>query len=458
MPSAADEPQVDRFSADRPEAPSAGSSADAASGSSGQSDAAEPTYTTEPAAAPDQATQGEAARSEEPHRRRRRRRRRPPRDFDAARAAATAGGPAPESALDENGPSIGPADDRDRRHTTGGDTTVDDKVGGAAEGGAAIPRERAPGDRLPRRRRRRRPPIGALAPTAPGALGSALPSAEPSIVDPGGAGAAPEGGAEAGAPRPTLHLRRPVRGRRQLPRPPGLQRGAAEPAPSGGDAPAGEAAVDAAPAGAPRPEGEFPRRRRRRRPPPRAGEAAGTNEARQADGAPREGGRPPRGRGRDRRPGEQRLQDAPPQPTGEPQDRGAARGSGGRGRDDRGAGGRGPGGQRDGRRGTGRDGPPRRVEQKLYALESMVDRGFEDVPDEAEDSGSRRVHWTIVKRTVADQKSGKPMSASYVLQREGAETEFPNLGAARAAANKTIVHPEKLTMSKAEHVAAKNSK
>ncbi|MGC2521818.1 MAG: hypothetical protein WA417_04165, partial [Stellaceae bacterium] len=119
---------------------------------------------------------------------------------------------------------------------------------------------------------------------------------------------------------------------------------------------------------------------------------------------------------------------------------------------------RGPGGQRDGRRGTGRDAAPRRVEQKLYALESMVDRGFEDVDDEAEDSGSRRVHWTIVKRTVADQKSGKPMSASYVLQREGAETEFPNLGAARAAANKTIVHPEKLTMSKAEHVAAKNSK
>jgi hypothetical protein len=88
----------------------------------------------------------------------------------------------------------------------------------------------------------------------------------------------------------------------------------------------------------------------------------------------------------------------------------------------------------------------------------MVDRGFEDVPDEAEDSGSRRVHWTIVKRTVADQKSGKAMSATYVLQRDGGETEFPNLGAARAAANKTIVHPEKLTMSKAEHAAAKNAK
>jgi len=29
------------------------------------------------------------------------------------------------------------------------------------------------------------------------------------------------------------------------------------------------------------------------------------------------------------------------------------------------------------------------------------------------------------------------------------------LGAARSAVNKTIVHPEKLTLSKAEHVAAK---
>jgi hypothetical protein len=88
----------------------------------------------------------------------------------------------------------------------------------------------------------------------------------------------------------------------------------------------------------------------------------------------------------------------------------------------------------------------------------MVDRGFEDIPDDTADSGDRRVYWTIVKRSVADQKTGKAMGATYVLQREGSETEFPNLGAARAAANKTIVHPEKLTMSKAEHVAAKNSK
>jgi hypothetical protein len=85
----------------------------------------------------------------------------------------------------------------------------------------------------------------------------------------------------------------------------------------------------------------------------------------------------------------------------------------------------------------------------------VVDRGFEDIAGEAEESATRRVHWTIVKRTVADQKSGKPMSAIYVLQRDGVESEFPNLGAARSAVNKTIVHPEKLTLSKAEHAAAK---
>jgi hypothetical protein len=47
------------------------------------------------------------------------------------------------------------------------------------------------------------------------------------------------------------------------------------------------------------------------------------------------------------------------------------------------------------------------------------------------------------------------MSSTYILQREGADSEFPNLGAARLAVNKTIVHPEKLTLSKAEHAAAK---
>jgi hypothetical protein len=85
----------------------------------------------------------------------------------------------------------------------------------------------------------------------------------------------------------------------------------------------------------------------------------------------------------------------------------------------------------------------------------VVDRGFEDVSEESDAGATRRIHWTIIKRTVADQKSGKAMSAVYVMQRDGVEAEFPNLGAARAAVNKTIIHPEKLTLSKAEHAAAK---
>ena len=101
-----------------------------------------------------------------------------------------------------------------------------------------------------------------------------------------------------------------------------------------------------------------------------------------------------------------------------------------------------------GRRGE----PPRKVERKLYSFDSVVDRGFDDVEEEG---GTRRVHWTIVKRTTADQVSRKAISALYVLQRDGSDSEFPNLGAARDAVNKTIVHPEKLTRSKAEYAAEK---
>ena len=107
---------------------------------------------------------------------------------------------------------------------------------------------------------------------------------------------------------------------------------------------------------------------------------------------------------------------------------------------------------RTGPPGRGRDAPPRRAERQLYSVDSVVDRGFEDVEEEA---GTRRVHWTIVKRTTADQVSRKPVSAVYVLQRDGADSEFSNLGTARSAVNKTIVHPEKLTRSKAEIAAEK---
>ena len=44
------------------------------------------------------------------------------------------------------------------------------------------------------------------------------------------------------------------------------------------------------------------------------------------------------------------------------------------------------------------------------------------------------------------------------MQRDGADSEFPNLGTARDAVNKKIVHPEKLTRSKAEYAAEKSEK
>src|SRR5260370_34882836 len=100
----------------------------------------------------------------------------------------------------------------------------------------------------------------------------------------------------------------------------------------------------------------------------------------------------------------------------------------------------------------------RKPEQKLYALESVVDRGFEDVTEDSDEGGTHRVHWTIIKRTVADQKSGKAMSASYVLQREGVEAEFPSLGAAPVAANKTSVHPETRTLQNTHRVDANSSR
>ena len=132
-------------------------------------------------------------------------------------------------------------------------------------------------------------------------------------------------------------------------------------------------------------------------------------------------------------------------------DRGPRRGKGGKPF--------GKGGDRD--RG-GRDGRRDKPAPKLYSFESVVDRGFEDVapppPAEGEapaESGTRRIDWTIVKRTVADQRAAKTVSAQYILKRDGTETEFPNLGAARAAVNKTIVHPEKLTRPKTDYPSTK---
>jgi hypothetical protein len=118
----------------------------------------------------------------------------------------------------------------------------------------------------------------------------------------------------------------------------------------------------------------------------------------------------------------------------------------------------GAGGPKDRRRGPDRGDFHKKPEPKLYRLESVVDRGFEDVTDPAAEGATRRVDWTILKRTTADQRSARALSAIYVLRRDGTDAEFPQLSAARAAVHKTITHPEKLTLSKAEHAKAKGTK
>jgi hypothetical protein len=211
-----------------------------------------------------------------------------------------------------------------------------------------------------------------------------------------------------------------------------------------------------------------PRRRRRRRRPEGGAPSAPSSDA--TPGAPSESGAAPaqtepqqsrQGRGprhrqrhhrgaRDERPREGQNRSEPTHEARVGGDRGAPN------RDFR--------GKRDKRHGDGRKDRPQqrhrddrrdKLAPKLYRLESVVDRGFEDVPDPATEGSTRRVDWTILKRTTADQRAARAVSAIYVLRRDGAETEFAQLSAARAAVNKTITHPEKLTLSKADHFAAK---
>ena len=302
--------------------------------------------------------------------------------------------------------------------------------------------------RLPGRRRRRRhrwprPPDRAEATAA--RQGQAEPPAT--------ARDAAESGDFPTMPSNTVGPRRRRRRRRGPQHAPGTAEVIA-----GGAAEATERAPEASPNIAP-PNGSEPRqdrsheqpgyRRRRRRPPrPAAATAAAagqpaTGREDASSGAPPDRSPPfrgPRNRGvRNRRSDERLSERAPAGRDRRSSDR-RARGRGGPSADDR-------------RRGRDRDAPRNKPEQRLYALEAIVDRGFEDVVDAAEDNLTRRVYWTITKRTVADQESGKPISTTYVLKRDGVDTEFPGLGAARSAANKTIVHPEKLTVSKAEHAA-----
>ena len=209
------------------------------------------------------------------------------------------------------------------------------------------------------------------------------------------------------------------------------------------------------------------RRRRRRRPPPEgsAAPAAAGEPASDASGAvvqpsaETERKEPRRSRGSHRRDGANRLS-REEQPR-ERDDR-RERSSGPRADGDRSARGkrdkRGARGLADRPRHRERDGTRNKPAPKLHSLEAIVDRGFEDVPDPATEGATRRADWTILKRTIADQRTARAVSVIYVLRRDGVETEFAQLSAARAAVNKIITHPEKLTPSKADHAAAKGSK
>jgi hypothetical protein len=326
--------------------------------------------------------------------------------------------------------------------------------------GATDPQQPAPQDGEPRRRRRRRrrrpPPAITSGEPAAGDQGQTEESSSPGGATQTGMPTAPSGDS-----RPQMPRRRRRRHRRPPPEPAaGLDIPAPEPGP-GGETVQGTQGLEPmlsqpAPSGPPSTDRsrQHPGRRPRHRRPPRDG---GAPDARRDSGSPSEAAtvsdaRAETGAANFSRSGADARRERYPRSTG-PQER-AGREAG---RRDRGIGGRGSRGNRAAgrRQGADRGASQTKPPQKLYALESVVDRGFEDVTDPSDESITHRVHWTIVKRSVADQRSGKAMSSAYVLQREGTDSEFPNLGAARAAVNKTIVHPERLTLSKAEHAAAK---
>src|SRR5205085_12658380 len=228
-------------------------------------------------------------------------------------------------------------------------------------------------------------------------LGSAEASGEPAEAGAAEGALTTEGGtATAGeigiGDSPRLRPRRP----RRRPRFPL----AAQTAGEAGEAIAAEGATGDTSAEAPtRPLGTRPprsRNRRRRRPPPTAAE----NGA-----APSEhpGGRRDRDQPvREERPGDARSGGAR---TEDRRERDRRNGAGREERRDNRRGGQREGGRR-GPPGRGRGMPDRRPPSKLYSFDSVVDRGFDDVEEEGE---TRRVHWTIVKRTTADQISRKPI-------------------------------------------------
>lgn len=281
------------------------------------------------------------------------------------------------------------------------------------------PRGDQPQHRRRRRRRRHRPRTDATA--AP--LGDGAVATPDAAAPPAGAEASSVIAAEQGAPLQTPRGSEPHkrRRRRRRPRPEGADPAAARDLrsePAGGADPAATAVASTE---------------------PRRGRAPGREGRRHQGARENSFGRDDRGRqSRDRREGEKG--DARSREPRHKRD----------GRDGRRPNGRGRDRDRDDRR--------KKPEPKLYRMEAIVDRGFEDVPDPATEGATRRVDWTILKRTTTDQHTARTVSAVYVLQRDGVDTEFPQLSAARAAVNKSIVHPEKLTLSKADHAAARGGK
>jgi hypothetical protein len=309
---------------------------------------------------------------------------------------------------------------------------------------------------------------------------------------PQGAPEAPAGAREGEAPATpgeAPQRRRRRRRRRKGPRPPGASQAAAPPgeARPEGEAPApADGAAPSTPGEAPPPGSapQHPPRRHRQRPRRHRGPRpqGAPTEATPAEGQakPEEAPRAPYRRGvreRNFRAERRTAADAAPAEPGANEARGGNRGP--RRGGERQPGERGRSGERSGdrssERGGGRDrprlpgkgkGPPDRgfgaraqkPEPKLYTTEAVVDRGFEDVPNPENEAETQRVHWTIVKRTVADQRTTKPVSMLYILKRGESEAEFVNLSLARAAVNKTIVHPEKLTLSKEQHALARGKK
>ena len=297
----------------------------------------------------------------------------------------------------------------------------------AAEAGRPLGGESpAAGDqpqrRRRRRRRRRRPRpdgVAATGPTPPAESADAAQtaSAQPAAVE-GAVTAAPE----PAAPMPSATPDAPRKGRRRRRRRPRQDGGVAATGHDPMSAAPGAAAPATAATEAREPRHERHRGRRHR---------SSREERPRGDERGREQAREPRLR---------EARDA-------------------RGRDaDRPRHKRGAGGPKDRRHGPDRGDFRRKPEPKLYRLESIVDRGFEDVADPATEGTTRRVDWTILKRTTADQRTARALSAIYVLRRDGTDAEFAHLSAARAAVNKTITHPEKLTASKAEHAKAKDAK